>query len=88
MAERPKFAQESWAGARIFYLQFQNKIIPNNLLLGNTKLKQCLAYRNKINYPINILRFADEMFKYEIIPNKYLMKTSPPSLSFGVEGIY
>ena len=72
MAERPEFAQEAWAGARIFYLQFQNEIVPNNLLLGNAKVKQCLLYRDKIGFPINILRFADEILKFEIIPDKYL----------------
>lgn len=72
MAERPEFAQEAWAGARIFYQQFQNEIVPNNLVVGNAKLKQCLQYRNKIHFPINILRFVDDILKNEIIPDKYL----------------
>ena len=71
-AERREFAQQAWAGARIFYTQFQNQIVPNNLFLGNAKIKQCLEYRDKISFPINILRFADEIIKNEIIPNKYL----------------
>lgn len=71
-AERPEFIKESWAGARIFYNKFKNEINPNNLLFGNAKLKQCLQYRNKIAFPINILRFADEIQKNEIPPNNYL----------------
>lgn len=72
IAERKEFAADAWAGARIFYRQFQNEIVPNNLVLGNAKMKQCLQYRNQINFSINILRFADEIQKYEIIPDKYL----------------
>ena len=72
MAERPIFAIDAWAGARIFYKYFKNDIIPNNLLFGNAKLKQCLQYRNKISFPINILRFVDDILKNEIPPNNYL----------------
>ena len=72
MTERPEFAQESWTGARIFYMQFQNQIIPNNLIVGNALLKQCFEYIKKVSFPINILRFADEIQKFEIIPDKYL----------------
>ena len=61
MAERPEFAQEAWSGARIFYQKFENQIKPNNLILGNSKIKQCLLYRDKINFPINILRFAHDI---------------------------
>ena len=71
-AERPEFMQNAWSGAQIFYKKYKDKILPNDLLLGNAKIKQCLEYRNKINFPINILRFADEIQKNEIIPNYYL----------------
>ena len=71
-AERPEFIQNAWSGARIFYKKYKDEIISNNLLLGNAKLKQCLEYRNKIHFPINILRFASEIQNSEIIPNNYL----------------
>lgn len=31
IAERPEFAQDSWAGARVFYLHYGMYITPNNL---------------------------------------------------------
>jgi glycosyltransferase involved in cell wall biosynthesis len=71
-AERPQYIQDAWSGAKIFYDAFKNEIIPNNLLLGNPKIKQCLSYRNKINFPINILRFAHDIQQYEEIPKNYL----------------
>lgn len=71
-AERTEFIQNAWSGARIFYKKYKDEIISNNLLLGNAKLKQCLEYRNKINFPINILRFSHEIQQNEIIPNYYL----------------
>ena len=72
MVERSEFAQNAWAGARIFYTQFQNEIVPNNLIVGNAVLKQCFEYIKKVSFPINILRFTDEILKFEIIPDKYL----------------
>lgn len=71
-AERTEFIQNAWSGTRIFYKKYKDEIISNNLLLGNAKLKQCLEYRNKINFPINILRFSYEIQQNEIIPNYYL----------------
>ena len=71
-AERPEYIQEAWSGAKIFYDKFKDQIIPNNLMLGNPKIKQCLTYRNKINFPINILRFAHDIQQYEEIPKNYL----------------
>ena len=72
IAERPEFSRQAWEGARIFYTYFKDKIVMNNLVVGNAKLKQFLMYKNKINFPINILRFTDEIQKYEILPNRYL----------------
>lgn len=71
-AERPEFLQEAWAGAKIFYDRFRTDIQPNELLVGNVYIKKCLLYRQKLSFPINILRFADDIWKNEIIPNKYL----------------
>ena len=70
-AERPQFIQEAWAGAKIFYDEFQNEIIPNNLLLGNPKIKQCLSYKDRINFPINILRFAHDIQLFNEVPKRY-----------------
>ena len=71
-AERPEFIQNAWSGAKIFYDRFGAEIMPNQLIVGNVYLKKALQYRNKISFPINILRFADEIQKNEIIPDKYL----------------
>ena len=70
-AERPEYIQDAWTGAKIFYDRFKDEIIPNNLLLGNAKIKQCLLYRDKVNFPINILRFAHDIQLYETIPQQY-----------------
>ena len=50
----------------------KDEIIPNNLLLGNAKIKQCLLYRDKVNFPINILRFAHDIQLYDEVPKQYL----------------
>lgn len=71
-AERPEFIQEAWVGARIFYSYFYSKIKPNELIIGNSYIKKCLAYKDKIKFPINILRFINDIQKNEIIPDKYL----------------
>ena len=70
-AERPKFIEDAWAGAHIFFKQFEKEINPNNLMLGNTKVKQCLAFRDKLNFPINVLRFAHDITHYENLPSNY-----------------
>ena len=64
--------QDAWAGAKIFYDRFKDEIIPNNLMLGNPKIKQCLSYRNKINFPINILRFAHDIQLFNEVPKQYI----------------
>lgn len=71
-AERKEYIQDAWSGARIFYTKLAQDIKPNHLALGNAYLKKCLQYRNQISFPINILRFADDIQKSEIIPDKYL----------------
>ena len=71
-AERPQFIQEAWMGAKIFYDEFQNEIVPNNLLLGNPKIKQCLSYKNKVSFPINILRFAHDIQLFNEVPKQYI----------------
>ena len=71
-AERQEYINDAWNGARIFYNKYAERIIPNNLLLGNPKLKQCLEYRDKISFPINILRFANDIQKFKNLPDNYL----------------
>lgn len=71
-AERKEFIQDAWSGAKIFYDKFGNQIKQNQLVIGNVYLKKALQFRDKINFPINILRFVDEIQKNKIIPNKYL----------------
>lgn len=70
-AERPEYIQNAWTGAKIFYDYFKDEINPNTLLLGNAKLKKCLTYRNKISFPINILRFAHDIQLYDKVPKQY-----------------
>ena len=67
-AERPKYLQDAWAGTKIFYDKFRNEMKLNDLSLGNGK---CIKYRSKIKFPINILRFYQDITS-EILPNKYL----------------
>jgi len=71
-AENPTYIQDAWDGARIFYKYFEKEIYPNKLSLGNQRLKQCLYYRGKVSFTINILRFAHDILTNEIIPNNYL----------------
>ena len=71
-AERPEFIEQAWTGVKLFYDRFASEIKPNQLSLGNAYLKKCLQYRNKIWFPINILKFADEIWHNKIIPDKYL----------------
>ena len=35
-------------------------------------MKKCLLYRGKISFPINILRFVDDIWNNENLPDKYL----------------
>ena len=71
-AERPQHITDAWNGARIFYKCFEKEIDPNKLLLGNAYIKKCLQYRGKISFSINILRFADDIWNNENLPDKYL----------------
>jgi hypothetical protein len=71
-AENPTYMEDAWAGARIFYKYFEKEIVPNKLLLGNQRLKQCLSYRGKVSFTINILRFAHDILVNENLPTYYL----------------
>ena len=64
--------QDAWAGTKIFYDKFKDEIKPNNLILGNPKIKQCLTYKSKINFPINILRFAHDIQLFNEVPKQYI----------------
>ena len=70
-AECPLYLQEAWHGAKIFFDSLKSEIKPNELITGNVYLKRCLQYRDKISFPINILRFTYDIQNNEIIPNKY-----------------
>lgn len=71
-ANRKQYIQDAWDGARIFYKQFENQIRPNQLIIGNASIKRCLAFKDKVSFPINILRFTNEILNNEIIPSYYL----------------
>ena len=73
-AERPEFIQEAWSGAKIFYDYFRDEIKPNLLYVGTKFITKCVQYKDKINFPINILRFVHDIQLNEIIPNYYLTK--------------
>jgi len=66
VAERPKYMEDAWCGASLFYLHYKKEINPNKLLVGNAYIKKCIKYRNKIPFPINILRFAHDIYLEEI----------------------
>lgn len=70
--DRPDCLQDQWSGAKIFYDYFKDEIKATLLISGNAYMKKCLEFRNRLHFPINILRFADEIQKYEILPKKYL----------------
>ena len=77
ITERPEFAQEAWEGARYFYLNYY-KNMPENKSLSNityTRIIKQLKEQNKnikLNFPINILRFMNELNNNEIVPQYYL----------------
>lgn len=70
--DRPQFTIEAWDGARIFYLFYEQEIVPSNLFLGNPEVKKCLALRSKLKFPINILNFTKEMQHCKKCPDYYL----------------
>lgn len=72
VTERSEYIVDAWNGAKIFYQYFKDEIDLNNLLLGNPELRRCFPFRTKIHFPINILKFAKEMQREEIIPDYYL----------------
>lgn len=69
---RPEFIQEAWSGAKIYFDKYKDEIIPNQLISGNSYIKKIFLLKKEIHFPINILRFVDEITKNEIVPNKYL----------------
>ena len=71
-AERPEYIQEAWTGAKIFYDYYRKEIKPNTLYIGTKFIKKCAEYRDKIAFPINVLRFVHDIQLNEIIPNNYL----------------
>lgn len=71
-AERIEFLPQAWDGAKIFYQKYKKEIQPNQLVNGNAYLKNCLTYRRKLHFPINVLKFAHEILVEENLPSYYL----------------
>lgn len=71
-SDRPEFIQDAWNGAKIFFDKFKDELKPNQLVSGNAYLMNAIKYKTKINFPINLLRFADDIEKNQIIPARYL----------------
>ena len=71
-AERSEFLPDAWHGAKIFYKKFKKDIQTNELIVGNAYMKRCIQYRKQIRFPINVLRFVDDILKNENLPDKYL----------------
>ena len=71
-AERIEFLPQAWDGAKIFYQKYRKEIKPSQLVSGNAYLKRCLIYRNKLHFPINVLKFAHEILVEENLPSYYL----------------
>ena len=71
-AECSSYIQDAWSGAKLFFDTLKSEINPHELIAGNAYLKKCLQYRNKISFPINILRFIHDIQNNEIMPDKYL----------------
>ena len=71
-AERSEFMQNAWSGVKIFYDYFKNQIKPNELIYGNNLLNQCLRYKTKVNFQINILRFVHDIYNFTLVPERYI----------------
>lgn len=71
-AERPRYIKDAWQGARIFYLHYKDKIMSNQIAMGNAYLKKCITYKDKIPFSINILRFKHDIIENELPPSQYL----------------
>lgn len=71
-AERPEYLIDAWNGAKIFYMKYQNEIQTKQLAIGSAKLRKCMNYRDKIGFPINIIRFAHDMIAYKELPQWYM----------------
>ena len=62
-SDRPEYLQEAWSGAKIFYDRFKDEIESNQLVSGNAYLTTTIKYKSKINFPINLIRFEDDIEK-------------------------
>ena len=72
IAEKKEYAQVAWDGVKIFYDTLREQIKPENLVESNVYLKKTLLYRNKISFPVNILRFTRDIWDNKIVPDRYL----------------
>ena len=70
-ATRPDFLQNAWSGAKLFYDTYKQEIQTTSLTGYNQYFTMALEYRNKINFPINVLRFARDLWLYEEVPERY-----------------
>jgi len=74
-AERPEYLNEAWKGARLFYTRYEKEIDISTIFVGSARLKKCLQYRDKINFRINIIRFARDILIFKEVPPYYLTKS-------------
>lgn len=70
-AERPEFLSQAWSGAKIFYDRYKNEINPSELAIGNTRLIRCMSYRDRIHFPLNVIRFTRDIHTYTYLPQWY-----------------
>lgn len=70
-AEHPEYIQNAWNGVKIYYDHFYKELKPNQLMIGSIYLRECLKYKEQVKFPINILRFANDIWKNETIPVLY-----------------
>lgn len=75
--DRPEFAQDMWAGARYYYINFY-KFLPQNDNLSSITYSRIIrklqerGHKSIITFPINIYRFMNELEKSETVPEYYL----------------
>lgn len=70
-AERPEFIEQAWEGAKIFYNRYKDEINSSELAIGNTRLIRCMPYREKIHFPLNVIRFTRDINTYTHLPQWY-----------------
>ena len=70
-AENPQYIQEAWNGAKLFYDEYKAIIKPEHMPAMNALIKKCLVYEDRISFPVNLLRFTDDILNNDIVPERY-----------------